>query len=68
MQNDIQNRGFSLTDSLVAYVNWPLRSTLTSNDRRIPRAQVRLIDINGPRGGVDRHCQFNVARGEPPMA
>lgn len=68
MHNDIQTRGFSLTDSPVAYVNRPVRSALATNDRHILRAQVMLMDINGPRGGVDRHCQFNVTRGEPPMA
>ena len=28
--------------------------------QRVPRATVRLSDINGPRGGVDKHCSVEL--------
>jgi len=61
VQIDIQTRGFALTKSLAAYVKKRLRSAIGARDQRIMRLQVRLADINGPRGGVDKCCQFHVA-------
>ncbi len=26
----------------------------------VPRAKVRLTDVNGPRGGIDKHCQIQL--------
>ena len=60
MQIDIQTRGFSLTQALAAYVKRRLKSALQLNDRHILRTQVRLSDINGPKGGIDKRCQVSV--------
>ncbi len=57
MQIVIQTKGFSLTDSLKAYINRRVASALDSRDHFIQRVRVRLSDINGPRGGVDKCCQ-----------
>ena len=27
---------------------------------RVPRAEVQLSDVNGPRGGLDKHCQVEL--------
>jgi hypothetical protein len=33
-----------------------------------PRASVQLSDVNGPRGGVDKRCQIELAtKGGPPV-
>lgn len=60
MQLDIQASGFSLTDSIRDYTKQRLQFALSRNDQHITRVQVRLADINGPRGGVDKRCQIDL--------
>lgn len=61
MQLDIQARGFALTDALRNYTLKRLRFALGREDSFVMRARVRLADINGPRGGVDKRCQIELA-------
>ncbi|MBC7756546.1 MAG: HPF/RaiA family ribosome-associated protein [Bdellovibrio sp.] len=61
MQLDIQSRGFALTDALRSYTLKRLRFALGRNDNIVMRARIRLADINGPRGGVDKRCQIELA-------
>lgn len=37
-----------------------VRFALRRNSWRVPRAQVQLSDVNGPRGGVDKRCQIEL--------
>jgi len=60
MKIDIQTRKFSLTDALENYTKRRLHSALTCSDNYIQRVVVRLSDINGPRGGTDKHCHLQV--------
>ncbi len=60
MQFDIQTRGFSITESLRSYTERRMSFALHRNDNHILRACVRLADINGPRGGVDKRCQIEL--------
>ena len=60
MQIDIQTRGFNLTERLEQHIRRKLATTLAAQSEHITHAQVRLSDINGPRGGVDKCCQLNV--------
>ncbi len=60
MKINIQTRKFSLTDALENYTKRRLRSALTCSDDYIQRVVVRLSDINGPRGGTDKHCHLQV--------
>ncbi len=60
MQFDIQSNGFSLTDSIRDYTKRRLQFALNRNDKHITRVQVRLADINGPRGGEDKRCQIDL--------
>jgi ribosomal subunit interface protein len=60
MQIDIQTRGFSLTKRLEQHIRHKLSTTLAAQSDHITHAQVRLSDINGPRGGVDKCCQLNI--------
>jgi ribosomal subunit interface protein len=61
MHFNIQTNGFSLTDSIRDYTKRRMQFALHRNDKHITRVQVRLADINGPRGGLDKRCQIDVS-------
>lgn len=60
MQIDIQARNLSLTDALRTHVRRRLGFALARNADHIQRVVVRLLDINGPRGGADNCCHVRV--------
>lgn len=60
MQLDIQTSGFLLTDSIREYTKRRMEFALNRNYRHITKVSVRLADINGPRGGVDKRCQIDL--------
>lgn len=60
MQIDIQARGFSLTEALDNRVHNRLGFTFLHASSRVNRVRVRLSDLNGPRGGVDKCCLVEV--------
>lgn len=60
MQIDIQARNFSLTPALRNHVERRLGFALSTRDEHIQRISVRLLDINGPRGGEDKCCRIKV--------
>lgn len=60
MQVAIQCRGFALSKAIHEHVHKRLGFTLSRGAERIRRADVRLSDLNGPRGGVDKRCLIEV--------
>ena len=60
MQIDIHAQGFSLTGALRDHTERRLRFALARVSDRVGRITVRLIDINGPRGGNDKRCRIQV--------
>lgn len=60
MQFHIQSQSFTLTEALRAYAERRLRLALNHARDHIRRIEVRLSDINGPRGGADKRCQIVV--------
>jgi ribosome-associated translation inhibitor RaiA len=60
MQIVIQTRGFPLTEALENRVRTRLRFNISRLAGRVRRVIVRLSDINGPRGGVDKRCLIEV--------
>jgi ribosome-associated translation inhibitor RaiA len=60
MQIAIQARGFPLTDALKNHAHTRLGFTLSHTANRIRRVAIRLSDLNGPRGGVDKRCLIEV--------
>lgn len=66
MQMDIQARSFALTEGLRAHVEQRLRFAMTRFQDQMVRFAVRLSDVNGPKGGVDKGCHPQVRlRGLP---
>lgn len=60
MKIDIQAHGVELTDSLREHVERRLGFTLSQFQDRIRGMVVRLSDVNGPKGGIDKRCYLGV--------
>jgi len=60
MNVHIQSRNFTLTEGLRHHVQGRLRHALNHGGDIISRVVVRLSDLNGPRGGVDKSCAIEV--------
>ena len=56
----IHARGFPLTDAIKDHVHKRLGYTLARGGDRIGRVVVRLSDLNGPRGGIDKRCLIEI--------
>lgn len=56
----IQTRGFPLTEALKDHINKRLGFTFSHAASRVRSLHVRLSDLNGPRGGVDKCCHVEV--------
>ena len=61
MQLDIQTNGFSLTDGIRDYTKQRMQFAVNRNDKHVTKVKVRLADINGPRGGIDKRCQIDIS-------
>lgn len=60
MNIDIQARNFELTDALANHIQRRLDFALSPRYEQIQQIQVRLSDINGPRGGEDKCCHVRI--------
>lgn len=60
MHIQIRARHFSLTETLKSHVRKRIENALNAGADQIQRIQVRLSDINGLRGGVDKRCLIQV--------
>jgi putative sigma-54 modulation protein len=61
MRVAIRNRDSGVTEADSAYCLRRVRLALRRFEQRIERVIARLKDENGPRGGVDKHCQLVIA-------
>lgn len=60
MQIQIHAESFGLTDGLHDYIAKRLAYALSHGRDWVTRIVVRLSDVNGPRGGVDKRCGIEV--------
>jgi len=49
-----------LTDSLRHYSDQRIRSALTRFEDHVQKVSMWLSDINGPKGGRDKHCRLKI--------
>ena len=56
MDIDLQARGFTLTPALAAAARREAGTLARLAGDRLLRLQVRLFDVNGSKGGVDKGC------------
>jgi putative sigma-54 modulation protein len=47
----------SATDRVRNYVDQRVRNALVHVENRVDSVQIRLEDLNGPKGGIDKRCQ-----------
>jgi ribosomal subunit interface protein len=55
---DITGQGFTIAENLRDHVEKRIDFALARFEERIVRVSVKLKDINGPRGGVDKECRI----------
>ena len=60
MKFDIRKRNLRWSDALARHAETRLRGGLDRIGGRIRRVLVRLVDVNGPRGGPDKRCAVSV--------
>lgn len=60
MRLDIRGRHLPLTPAIHAHVARRLHFALGRFGASLARVAVRVTDVNGPRGGVDKRCQILV--------
>lgn len=60
MRIDIQARDFTLTYALRSHIERRLGYAFSSHYHYIECINVRLSDINGPRGGSDKRCHLHI--------
>lgn len=65
---DIHGQGLTVTPALAAHLRRRLGFVLTRHSDRIQRVAVRVGDVNGPRGGVDKYCRIQVHLTDVPVA
>jgi putative sigma-54 modulation protein len=60
MQIVIQSRGVALTGALRQHIERRMLFALGWADYQVRKVEVRLSDLNGPRGGEDKRCQIQI--------
>ena len=62
----IQSRGFAVTTAMRQHIERRVLFALGWADYQVKKVEVRLSDLNGPRGGEDKLCQIQIlATGVP---
>ena len=65
MRIQIRTERGTLSPALIEHAESRLRFALGRFGDRIAQVAVRLLDENGPRGGVDQRCRVQVALARP---
>lgn len=65
MQIQIQTAAFPSQDTSRQSIEQRVRFALRRLQHQVSLARVRLSDINGPRGGIDKECQLILKQAGP---
>lgn len=60
MKIQIRSRSIQLNDGLKRYITRRIHFALGRFARRVKDVRVMLQDLNGPKGGTDKHCKVIV--------
>jgi hypothetical protein len=60
MQLDMRGINFQLDETLKNHIERRLHFAMERFAARIQKVTVRMTDINGPRGGIDKHCRIAI--------
>ena len=60
MHVGIVGRGIALTQAINAYVQRKIAGALARHRNVLESVRMRLGDLNGPKGGRDKHCVLEV--------
>jgi putative sigma-54 modulation protein len=60
MKIDVRLRGIENTDSLRDHATRRVHIQLSRFGPEISEVLVRISDLNGPRGGIDKHCRITL--------
>lgn len=60
MRIDIHSRKLALTESLRKYIERKAELALSWAYHKLPHIHLRLDDVNGPKGGVDKVCRIQI--------
>ena len=63
MELRMTGNNVSISDALKRYAERSLRACLANTDRRVHEVEVRVADVNGPKGGIDKLCGIRVVLG-----
>lgn len=66
MKTDIQSRNFPLSDEMHQHIARRLQFALGRIETNVRHVTVRVEDVNGPRGGLDKQCHIHVALNNAP--
>lgn len=58
MRITVYSLSFELTDAIVRHVEGRTKLSLATASDRINAVSVRLADVNGSRGGIDKRCRL----------
>jgi putative sigma-54 modulation protein len=61
MQVEMRGVNYKLGGDLKVHIERRMRFALGRFAARIARLTVRLSDVNGPRGGIDKRCRIAIA-------
>ena len=60
MELSIKSHALDLSEALWAYTERRFRFSLGGFAKQLQSVEVRLSDVNGPRGGIDKSCTVTV--------